>query len=87
MSRCEFISHDFFSIRETPCAIPGLRVVNPEVATLLGCLIGSVEGIKEAIISKVENLRFLGSRLHQLRSYDAFCLHHAFAMPKLFHSL
>ena len=42
-SKCEVIIHDFCSIGETFCAIPGSYVVNPKVATLLRCPIGGVE--------------------------------------------
>ena len=43
LEKCEVISHDFCSIGGTLCAIPGLHMVNPEVATILGCAIAGVE--------------------------------------------
>ena len=48
-AKCEVVCFDPETLGTFICASPGLRVVNPVVATLLGSPIGGVEGI-EALI-------------------------------------
>ncbi len=55
--KCELVSNDSYSIWEMLYAVHGLREVNPEVATLLGSLIGGLVGVDGAIASKSRSWR------------------------------
>ena len=46
-SKCEIISHDPVTIGRLLCAKPGLQVVKPEFANLVGSLICGLEGVKD----------------------------------------
>ena len=68
--------------------IPGLSVVHPDFATLLGSPIGSHEGVDKEIKIQLEALKIMGEQLCHLRAHDAFSLlHHAFSIPKLLYIL
>ena len=84
----ELVRNDTCSVGEMLCAIHGLHVVNPEVATLLGSLIGGLVGVEAAIASKSRSLKLIGDRLKCLHAHNALCLLcHAFTIPKLLYTL
>ena len=69
-------------------ALPGIRVVNPADATLLGSPIGDIGSITVAIDAKTTMLKYLHERLHYLTSHDAYLLlRHSLAIPKLLYLL
>eukprot|EP00731_Ephydatia_muelleri_P016930 Em0010g28a len=69
-------------------ALPGIRVVNPADATLLGSPIGDIGSITVAIDAKTAMLKCLHERLHYLTSHDAYLLlRHSLAIPKLLYLL
>ena len=86
--KCELIGVDDDTLKKSLSMAPGLRIVDPEFATLLGSPIGNVEGIEEVIETKTNALRDMGRRLQHLQAHDALCLlKHAFALPKLLYTL
>ena len=88
--KCVVICFNPVTFGKFICASPGFRVVNPEVVTLLGSPIGSMEGIEALIIAQINRLclKFMGSSLRHLSTHDSFSLHqNAFGIPKLVYSL
>ena len=69
-------------------ALPGVRVVDPTAATLLGSPIGNTGSIAAAIDTKTAMLKCLCERLHYLTYHDAYLLlRHSLAIPKLLYLL
>ena len=59
------------------CALHGLRVVNPDVATLFGSPIGGLVDDECAIASKSSSLKLIGDRYFD--AHDPLCIfRHAF---------
>ena len=87
-SKSEVICKDHSTLEALLIEIPGLSVVHPDFATLLGSPIGSREGVDKEIKIQLEALRTMGERLRHLRTHDAFSLlRHAFSIPKLLYIL
>ena len=87
-SKSEVICKDHTTLGSLLVQIPGLCVVDPDLATLLGSPIGGNQGIEVEVEKKIESLEMLGERFCHFKSHDAFCLlRHAFSIPKLLHIL
>ena len=87
-SKSEVICKDHSTLGAPLVEIPGLSVVHPDFATLLGSPIGSHEGVDKEIKIQLEALKTMGERLCHLRAHDIFSLlHHAFSIPKLLYIL
>ena len=69
--------------------LPGSRVVNLSMATLLGSPLGDVPGISSVLTEKTNLLKIMGERLTLLSTHDAylFLLPHSIALPKLLYCL
>ena len=69
-------------------SLPGVKVVSPNEATLLGSSIGDTSSITDILRSKTTMLRRMGDRLQHLSAHDAILLlKHSFALPKLLYNL
>ena len=67
-------------------ALPGLHVVNPEQAELLGSPLGDANAVDVCVNEKIKMLEVMGDRLRYLHSHHAITLlHHSFAIPKMLH--
>ena len=87
-SKSEVICKDHSTLGALLVEVPGLSVVHPDNAHLLGSPIGSAEGVNSKLLEKCESLKVMGDRLCKFGSHVAFCLlKHAFAMPKLLYLL
>ena len=68
--------------------LPGVRVVDPAVATLLGSPIGGTESLDAAIDVKTAMLKCLRERFRYITCHDAYLLlRHSLAIPKLVYLL
>eukprot|EP00731_Ephydatia_muelleri_P021279 Em0013g1006a len=68
--------------------LPGVRVVDPAVATLLGSPIGGTESLDAAIDTKTAMLKCLRERFRYITCHDAYLLlRHSLAIPKLLYLL
>ena len=87
-NKCELICDDVALINSMLSAVPGLLVVGPSHATLLGSPIGHTLSMEECICSKVETLIVMGKRLQLLSSHDALVhLRHSLSIPKVLYFL
>ena len=65
-------------------ALPGLHVVNPEDAELLGSPLGDANTVDTCVNDKIKMLELMGDRLRYLHSHDAITLlRHSFAIPNM----
>ena len=86
--KTELICADHTSRGIVLSALPGLRIINPECANLLGSPLGNADCVNACVSEKIELLRLMGDRLCYLHSHDAITLlRYSFAIPKLLHSL
>ena len=67
--KCELIGVDDDTLKKSLSMAPGLRIVDPEFATLLDSPIGDVKGIEEVIEIKTEALRDMGRWLQHLQAH------------------
>ncbi|KAL5505800.1 hypothetical protein EMCRGX_G007305 [Ephydatia muelleri] len=68
--------------------LPGVRVVDLAVATLLGSPIGGTESLDTAIDTKTAMLKCLRERFRYITCHDAYLLlRHSLAIPKLLYLL
>ena len=65
-------------------SIPGVQVIDPTSASLLGSPIGDTGSTSDAISRKTQLLRTMGERLQYVSAHDALLLlRNSFAIPKL----
>ena len=87
-SKSEIICNNPTTLDSILSSLPGACVVDPKKATLLGCPIGDLLSISNAIIKKVRKLETMDDRLKDLATHDAILLlHHCLAIPKLLYTL
>ena len=87
-SKCELICSDHTTRGIVLSALPGLRVVNPEDAELLGSPLGDANTVDRCVNDKIKMLELMGDRLRYIHSHDAITLlRHSFAIPKMLHIL
>ena len=87
-SNCEIISVAPDSQNSILSPLPGSRVVNLSMTTLLGSQLGDVPGIPSVLTEKTNLLKIMGERLTLLSRHDAYLLlHHSIALPKLLYCL
>ena len=68
--------------------LPGSRIVNLSMATLLGSPLGDVPGISSVLSEKTNLLKIMGERLPLLSTHDAYLLLcHSIALPELLYCL
>ena len=68
--------------------LPGSRIVNLSMATLLHSPLGDVPGISSVLTEKTNFLKIMGERLPLLSTHDAYLLlRHSIALPKLLYCL
>ena len=86
--KCEIISSDMTICGTLLVSLPGVQLVPPSRAQLLGSPIGDDSCVSAVLAEKVETLRRLGERLKLLSAHDALILlRNCFALPKLLHTL
>ena len=86
--KTEFICKDPTSREFVLGALPGVCIINPEDANLLGSPIGALQSVDACLKDKIELLRLMGDRLEHLQSHGAITLLcHSFAIPKMMHIL
>ena len=87
-SKSELICYDHTTRGIVLSALPGLHVVNPEHAELLGSPLGDANAVDACVNDKIKMLELMGDRLRYLHSHDAITLlRHSFAIPKMLHIL
>ena len=87
-NKCEIISVVPDSQNSILSLIPGSRIVNLSMATLLGSPLGDVPGISSVLTAKTNLLKIMGERLPLLSTHDAYLLlRHSIALPKLLYCL
>ena len=86
-SKSEIICVDDSICSSMLSVTPSIQVIDPSDATLLGSPIGSTASIDAVLQSKINHLKFLGTRLKLLHTHDALCLlRNASSCPKFFTS-
>ena len=87
-AKSKIISHDHRAVTSMLEAVPGLYLVKPELATLLGSPIGGEVGVNKSISERTEALRVMDDRLRHLHTHDAYCLlRHVLALTKVLYTL
>ena len=87
-SKSEIICVDDSICSSILSVTPSIQVIDPSDATLLGSPIGSTASIDAVLQSKINHLKFLGTRLKLLHTHDALCLlRNAFILPKVLYIL
>ena len=87
-NKCEIISVVPDSQNSILSLLPGSRIVNLSMATLLGSPLGDVPGISSVLTEKTNLLKIMGERLPLLSTHDAYLLlRHSIALPKLLYCL
>ena len=88
LNKCEIISVVPDSQNSILSLLPGSRIVNLSMATLLGSPLGDVPGISSVLTEKTNLLKIMGERLPLLSTHDAnLLLRHSIALPKLLYCL
>ena len=86
--KSEVVGNNSGLIAGIQSALPGVRVVDPAGATLLGSPIGGTESLDAAIDAKTAMLRCLRDRFRYITCHDAsLLLRHSLAIPKLLYLL
>ena len=87
-NKCEIISVVPDSQNSILSLLPGSRIVNLSMATLLGSPLGDVPGISSVLSEKTNLLKIMGERLPLLSTHDAYLLlRHSIALPELLYCL
>ena len=83
-SKCEVICHGNAVRGHIVVALPGVLVVDPEKAGLLGSPLGNVTSINDVLKEKIQALIIMAMRFQHLSSHDSLILLcHSFSIPKL----
>ena len=86
--KSEVVGNNSELIAGIQSVLPGVRVVDPAVATLLGSPIGGTESLDTAIDTKTAMLKCLRERFRYITCHDAYLLlRHSLAIPKLLYLL
>ena len=86
--KSEVVGNNSELIAGIQSVLPGVRVVDPAVATLLGAPIGGTESLDAAIDTKTAMLKCLRERFRYITCHDAYLLlRHSLAIPKLLYLL
>ena len=86
--KSEIICNDSLVPSPILALIPDAAITDPNIACLLGSLIGNIESTSKAIVEKARLLEIMGDRLQHLEAHDALLLlRHSLAIPKLLFTL
>ena len=86
--KCELITNDASVIQRFQSIAPGVIIVEPATAILLGAPVGGEQSVDLILEKKLSELKRLSDRLRQLNAHDVFyLLRHCFSLPKLQYTL
>jgi hypothetical protein len=86
--KCELITNDASVIQRFQSIAPGVNIVDPAVAILLGAPVGGEQSVDLILEKKLDDLKRLSNRLERLDAHDAFyLLRNVFSLPKLQYTL